>query len=87
MGGGQGTMDLRYPLTLQSTSTCGATNTQGTVGDATQLIVPGQPQNSILSLRMHATDSKRMPPVSVTIIDAVGTMAVDDWISSLTACP
>jgi uncharacterized repeat protein (TIGR03806 family) len=87
MGGGQGTMDLRYGLRLQETGTCGAQNTQGMVGGATQLLVPGQPQDSILSLRMHATDSKRMPPVAVTVIDAVGTMVVDNWISSLTACP
>jgi hypothetical protein len=57
------------------------------VGTATQLIVPGAPQNSILSLRMHATDSKRMPPVAVSVTDALGTMVIDNWISSLTACP
>lgn len=87
MGGGQGTMDLRYTQLLQNTMTCGVDNTQGAVGGATRLIVAGQPEDSILSLRMHATDSKRMPPVSVTVIDAVGTMVVDNWISSLTACP
>lgn len=87
MGGGQGTMDLRYTQLLRNTMTCDADNTQGTVGGATKLIVAGEPENSILSLRMHATDAKRMPPISVTVVDAVGTMVVDNWISSLTACP
>jgi hypothetical protein len=49
--------------------------------------VPGEPQNSILSLRMHATDAKRMPPVAVSVTDPLGSKVVDDWISSLTACP
>jgi hypothetical protein len=40
-----------------------------------------------LSLRIHATDSKRMPPVSVSVIDDAGAAIVDDWIRSLPACP
>ncbi len=57
------------------------------VGTATQLIAPGAPQDSIVSLRLHATDSKRMPPVAVSITDPLGTKLIDDWIRSLTACP
>jgi uncharacterized repeat protein (TIGR03806 family) len=86
-GGGQGMMDLRYARSLHDTSTCNATNTQGMVGAATQLIAPGAPQDSIVSLRLHATDSKRMPPVAVSITDPLGTKLIDDWIGSLTACP
>jgi uncharacterized repeat protein (TIGR03806 family) len=87
MGGGQGTMDLRYAKSFKDTITCNADNTQGAVNGATKLIVPGSPQNSILSQRLHATDSKRMPPVAVSVTDPLGTRLVDDWISSLTACP
>jgi hypothetical protein len=67
--------------------TCDADNTQGAIGDATKLIVPGAPEQSLLSLRVHATDSKRMPPVAVSVIDPVGTAVIDGWIRSLTACP
>src|SRR5262249_30388558 len=87
MGGGQGMMDLRFAQTVANTKTCNADNTQGTVGGATKLLVPGSPMTSILSLRLHATDSKRMPPVAVSIVDPTGTMVLDDWITSLTACP
>jgi uncharacterized repeat protein (TIGR03806 family) len=87
MGGGQGTMDLTYARLLKDTATCNADPTQGTVGSAIKLIAPGAPQDSILSLRMHATDSKRMPPVGVSVTDASGAALIDDWISSLTACP
>jgi len=36
---------------------------------------------------VHATDAKRMPPVAVSVLDPVGSAAIDDWIRSLTACP
>lgn len=87
MGGGQGTMDLRYAQALKDTVTCNADNTQGMVGSATKLVAPGSPDMSVLSLRFHATDSKRMPPVAVSVTDPLGTQVIDDWISSLTACP
>jgi len=86
-GGGQGTMDLRYTQAFADTATCNAEHTQGPVGGATKLIVPGSPETSIVSLRQHATDSKRMPPIAVSTIDPLGTQVVDDWIRSLTACP
>ena len=86
-GGGQGTMDLRYAESFHDTTTCNADNTQGMVGAATKLIAPGSPPDSIVSRRLAATDSKRMPPVAVSITDPLGTKLIDDWISSLTACP
>jgi uncharacterized repeat protein (TIGR03806 family) len=87
MGGAQGMMDLRYTRSFQDTMTCNVDNLQGAIGGATKLIVPGSPETSVLSLRVHATDSKRMPPVAVTVLDEVGSGVIDDWIRSLTACP
>ena len=87
MGGGQGMMDLRSSQALQDTATCNVDNTQGMVGGATKLVAPGSPETSVMSLRLHATDSKRMPPVAVSVTDPLGTQLVDDWIRSLTACP
>jgi uncharacterized repeat protein (TIGR03806 family) len=86
-GGGQGTLDLRSSRALKDTNACNATNTQGTVSGADKLLVPGDPSKSILSLRMRATDVKRMPQIAVSITDPLGTQVVDDWIRSLTACP
>jgi hypothetical protein len=87
MGGGQGMMDLRFTESLADTKTCNAMNTQGPVAGATQLVTPGAPDASILSLRLHATDSKRMPPVAVSVTDTAGAGVIDDWIRSMTACP
>jgi uncharacterized repeat protein (TIGR03806 family) len=86
-GGGQGTMDLRFSMAFKDTVTCNAVNTQGLVGTATKLLVPGSPTTSILSLRVHATDAKRMPPVAVSIVDPLGSKVIDDWITGVTACP
>lgn len=86
-GGGQGTMDLRNTRSFADTKTCNADNTQGPVEGASKLIVPGSPQTSILSRRMHASDGKRMPPVSVNVVDENGAKLIDDWIKSLSACP
>jgi len=87
MGGAQGMVDLRYTKSFKETGTCNVDNTQGPIGSATKLIVPGSPETSILSLRVHATDSKQMPPVAVTQLDPVGSAVIDDWIRSLTECP
>jgi uncharacterized repeat protein (TIGR03806 family) len=86
-GGGQGTMDLRFSMSFKDTNTCNATNTQGAVGGATKIITPGDPAQSIMSLRVHATDSKRMPPIAVSIPDPLGATVIDGFIRSLTACP
>ncbi|MEO7732288.1 MAG: PQQ-dependent sugar dehydrogenase, partial [Kofleriaceae bacterium] len=86
-GGGQGSMDLRYFKSFKDTLTCNQAATQGPVSGAAKLLVPGKPAMSIISTRIHATDSKRMPPVGVSIPDMVGDQLLDDWITSLTACP
>jgi mono/diheme cytochrome c family protein len=86
-GGGQGTMDLRFATTFTDTDTCNAMNTQGPINGAMVLVAPGDAAQSVLSQRVHATDAKRMPPVSVSVIDDSGARVIDDWIASLTACP
>ena len=88
MGGGQGTMDLRYAQSLKDTVTCNATNTQGTVGAATKLIVAGLAgdEHRVAAAPRHrfqahaAGRGERRPIRSAR-------RSIDDWISSLTACP
>jgi uncharacterized repeat protein (TIGR03806 family) len=49
---------------------------------------PGHPESSVVSLRMHSLEPTfRMPQIGSRVVDATGTKAVDDWITSLTACP
>lgn len=86
-GAGQGTMDLRYPTAFKDTNTCNAQNTQGSINGVQTLLTPGSPAQSILSLRMHATDGKRMPALAVSIPDPLGTTLLDTWIKGVATCP
>lgn len=86
-GSGQGTMDLRYTASFPSTQTCNVATTQGAIGGSSTLLVPGNAAASVMSLRMHATSGARMPPLAVSIPDALGTKLVDQWINGVVACP
>ncbi|MGI9328448.1 MAG: SO2930 family diheme c-type cytochrome [Pseudomonadales bacterium] len=53
-------------------------------GNRSYSIVPGRPDESILSYRLHATDpSRRMPEIGRSLKHTAGTRLVDRWISSL----
>ena len=53
---------------------------------ALSCIAPGMPAQSIVSLRMHALDANRMPPLATHVVDTAGTGLIDAWITSLTSC-
>jgi hypothetical protein len=62
--------------------------TNGTLGiTGAMLIVPGSPSTSIVSRRMHSLNSFRMPPLGTVLEDTAGTALIDQWITSITACP
>lgn len=87
-GTGLGAADLRYAVALADAHLCGATPEHGALGlDAPLLIDPGRPENSVLSLRMHATDATRMPAYGTELVDGDGTAVVDAWIAAMEACP
>jgi uncharacterized repeat protein (TIGR03806 family) len=88
MGAGQGPADFRWQLRFMQTNTCNALPQQGDLGiTGARLIVPGSPATSLVSVRMHALDASRMPSLGTSVVDAQGTALIDQWISSLTACP
>jgi uncharacterized repeat protein (TIGR03806 family) len=79
------TMDLRFSTALSATATCDARPNRTDLGIAdAQLLFPGDPALSIVSLRMHSlVSSLRMPPVASSVVDADGTRLIDDWIRAL----
>jgi uncharacterized repeat protein (TIGR03806 family) len=87
-GPGRGSMDLRYATPLAQMGVCDAAPEQGNLGfpDA-RLLKPGHPELSILSLRLHALDADRMPPLGTGVVDPGGVSLVDDWITKLGGCP
>jgi hypothetical protein len=51
-------IDFRYATNLLGTGICDAKPGQGTLGvEGAQLMVPGDPSKSVVSLRMHAVDA------------------------------
>ncbi len=87
-GNGKGSMDLRFATPAAATKTCGAVPEEGSLGIAdAKIVAPGEPQKSVLSLRFHASDATRMPPVGVRKTDPDGAALLDDWVKSTTKCP
>jgi len=87
-GFGGGTMDLRYATPFAASSACNAAPQNGDQGVAgAKIVTPGNPALSLLSVRPHALDAKRMPPVGTRVVDAVGTGVIDQWITQLASCP
>ncbi len=88
MGGpGRVPPDWRFANTLMQTGACNAMPQDGDLGVMGALVItPGMPQKSVASLRMHALDAHRMPPLATHVVDGNGAGVVDAWISSLTSC-
>ncbi|MEW6434679.1 MAG: PQQ-dependent sugar dehydrogenase [Myxococcota bacterium] len=88
MGAGQGPADFRWQLSLKDTNVCDALPQNGDLGVmGARLLAPGSPTTSMISRRMHALDASRMPIIGSSVVDTQGTALVDQWISSITACP
>ncbi len=85
---GQGPADYRFSTSLSATMACNALPQETNLGvNGARLILPGDHEKSLVSLRMHALDVNRMPPLASTVVDAQGAKLVDAFIDSLTACP
>jgi uncharacterized repeat protein (TIGR03806 family) len=87
-GPGQGMMDFRFATGFKQMNACGVAPSSGDLGVAGALLfAPGAPGMSVMSLRMHAIDVNRMPPLATRVVDSQGTAIVDQWISGTAACP
>jgi uncharacterized repeat protein (TIGR03806 family) len=87
-GTNQANFDARFGTSFHDSGLCNGTPLEGDLGaTGAKLLVPGDPSHSLISLRIHANDSNRMPPVGRHVVDTQGAALIDQWISSLTACP
>lgn len=87
-GTGLGDADYRYATPFASMKICGVAPTQDDFGvPGAQVIAPGKPELSVLSLRVHALDLRRMPPLSSSVVDTQGASMLDAFITSLPGCP
>lgn len=84
----QATMDLRYDTPLADTNACNADPiTGGDLGiPGARLIAPGDPDSSLVHVRMGLRDARGMPPLGSLIVDDAGAQLISDWIISLGSC-
>jgi uncharacterized repeat protein (TIGR03806 family) len=87
--GNEGTLDLRYGVSLAKTAACGIAPMKGGAGLSTYtLLTPGKPMESVLWARMQTLDDKnRMPQIGTYVVDEPGVKLVSDWITSIQSCP
>jgi uncharacterized repeat protein (TIGR03806 family) len=87
-GLGRGDVDLRFSTPLARAGVCDVPPELGELNvPGARLVAPGHPERSLVSLRMHARDTVRMPPLATREVDTAGTALVDAWIASLSGCP
>src|SRR5262249_19349351 len=82
--GGTALIALGAGLTLDKTRTVGVPPVQGTFGiDDARIIVPGEPERSVLFYRMAKLGAGRMPRIGSREIDERGLRLIGDWIAHL----
>lgn len=55
--------------------------------NATRVLVPGDPEHSLLLDRMSRRDGRRMPPIGSNEPDAAGAALIQEWVNALTHRP
>jgi uncharacterized repeat protein (TIGR03806 family) len=86
--------DLRYGTSLKNAMICNAPAEKGAVAGSTSttILVPGQPMNSVMWVRMNEPPSEddtsgRMPQIGTHVVDTMGLQLIGDWITAMTTCP
>jgi uncharacterized repeat protein (TIGR03806 family) len=84
----QSDMDLRATTQLADMHVCNTDPHAGDLGiTGGKLVVPGNPEGSILFSRLSRTDAYKMPPLGRSTVDEDGAALIRAWIAGLTTCP
>ena len=88
-GIGQGTMDFRWQTPLEDMGVCEVKPEEGQMwlSGTYWLLAPGDPDHSLMLLRMETLNKFRMPDLGSHVVDEEGVSLIRDWISSISACP
>jgi mono/diheme cytochrome c family protein len=82
-GTSQSPMDLRTLVTTAQMNVVGAPPQFGDLGlTSPSIVAPGNRSNSVLWHRMRRLDTVRMPPLSTSVVDAIGEDLIGAWIDS-----
>ncbi len=85
---GQGSLDFRIGTPLAVAGLCDAPPEEGNLGvDGARIVAPGEPDRSMVAVRMRHQGAGRMPPVGMRVLDEAGIAVVEAWIESIERCP
>lgn len=81
-------IDLRITTPLSETDACDVYPLSGDLGlrAAARIVTPGDPANSVLSLRMDRRDDDAMPQLATFVVHDEAVDVVEAWIASLEGC-
>jgi len=83
-GGGNAEFQLLSSLKLEETGTLGVKPGQGAFDlKDPHLLVPGEPDRSMIHHRMTRTGLGRMPHIASNVVDAEGEKLIRDWIAAM----
>ena len=86
-GTGRGSADFSHYLPFADMNICNVMPVAGSLGISNaRLLVPGNPSQSIISVRMKSLDNTRMPLIGSSIVHDDGARLIDDWILSISSC-
>ena len=87
-GTGRGGMDLRYSVSFEAMNVCNALPETGDLGiSGSHIVTPGDPDSSLIVVRMQDTGGNRMPPLGTAVVDADAVQVIRQWIASMAVCP
>jgi uncharacterized repeat protein (TIGR03806 family) len=83
-GPGSGSMDLRAHVSLDATGILDAVPVHGDLDvPGARIVRRGEPERSVLWLRMRASHPARMPPLATSVVDEAGSELVRRFIEGL----
>jgi uncharacterized repeat protein (TIGR03806 family) len=83
-GGGNSLIELGGKTPLDKAKLIGEPPVHEDLGIPGALLVhPGEPERSVLYLRITRRGQKQMPPVSTNLVDESGAKLIEEWIRSL----
>ena len=88
----RGELDLRFTATLAEMGVCDKEPEHGWPyylpdHEEMRLVIPGDPDRSILHHRIASLRQYRMPPLASHVVDEAGAALIAAWIEALEACP
>ena len=85
-GGGRGPADLRFqPLSKMNICDVAPETSDLGIEDA-RLLAPGDPQRSIISVRLASLSPEAMPPIGKNLVDIDAAAVLEEYIASVSQC-